>query len=146
VITHADWLIEKSQVRISGKLCSFSGGLALGWQTILVKNKPYLELPICGVEKVTYSRTSTRGFYSALLINASHKTYSHTRLGLNRGLNPQIGRSLSRFVMPLIYLFTLQKKKNKPMAPTILERGLPICGLRPNHVCEVSRWLFQLRI
>jgi hypothetical protein len=28
---------------------------------------------------------------------------------------------------------------NKPMAPTILERGLPICGLRPNHVCEVSR-------
>jgi wobble nucleotide-excising tRNase len=29
--------------------------------------------------------------------------------------------------------------KNKPMAPTILERGLPICGLRPSHVCEVSR-------
>jgi hypothetical protein len=28
---------------------------------------------------------------------------------------------------------------NKPMAPTILERGLPICGLRPNHVCKVSR-------
>jgi hypothetical protein len=26
----------------------------------------------------------------------------------------------------------------KPMAPTIIERGLPICGLRPNHVCEVS--------
>jgi hypothetical protein len=24
------------------------------------------------------------------------------------------------------------------MAPTILERGLPICGLRPNHICEVS--------
>jgi hypothetical protein len=24
------------------------------------------------------------------------------------------------------------------MAPTILERGLPICGLRPNHVCEVT--------
>jgi hypothetical protein len=24
------------------------------------------------------------------------------------------------------------------MAPTILERGLPICGLRPNHVCDVS--------
>jgi hypothetical protein len=23
------------------------------------------------------------------------------------------------------------KHKNKPMAPTILERGLPICGLRP---------------
>jgi hypothetical protein len=25
---------------------------------------------------------------------------------------------------------------------TILERGLPICGLRPNHLCEywVSRW------
>jgi hypothetical protein len=21
----------------------------------------------------------------------------------------------------------------------ILERGVPICGLRPNHVCEVSR-------
>jgi hypothetical protein len=31
------------------------------------------------------------------------------------------------------------KIKNKPMAPTILERGLPICGLRPNHVCEVRR-------
>jgi hypothetical protein len=31
-------------------------------------------------------------------------------------------------------------KKNKPMAPTKVERGLPICGLiRPNHVCEVSR-------
>jgi hypothetical protein len=29
--------------------------------------------------------------------------------------------------------------KNTPMAPTILQRGLPICGLRPNHVCEVSR-------
>jgi hypothetical protein len=28
---------------------------------------------------------------------------------------------------------------NQPMAPTILERGLSICGLRPNHVCEVSR-------
>jgi hypothetical protein len=27
-----------------------------------------------------------------------------------------------------------KKKINKPMAPTILERGLPICGLRPNHV------------
>jgi hypothetical protein len=25
---------------------------------------------------------------------------------------------------------------NQPMAPT---RGLSICGLRPNHVCEVSR-------
>jgi hypothetical protein len=33
----------------------------------------------------------------------------------------------------------LQSKKNKPMAPTILERGLPICGLRPNHVCAASR-------
>jgi hypothetical protein len=22
------------------------------------------------------------------------------------------------------------------MAPTIFERGLPICGLSPNHVCE----------
>jgi hypothetical protein len=32
----------------------------------------------------------------------------------------------------------MQTKKNKPMAPTILERGLPICGLRPNHVCEVG--------
>jgi hypothetical protein len=30
-------------------------------------------------------------------------------------------------------------KKNKSMAPIILEKGLPICGLRPNHVCEVSR-------
>jgi hypothetical protein len=29
-------------------------------------------------------------------------------------------------------------KKNKPMAPTILERGLPICGLRPNHICDFS--------
>jgi hypothetical protein len=29
--------------------------------------------------------------------------------------------------------------KKIPTAPTILERGLPICGLRPNHVCEVSR-------
>jgi hypothetical protein len=28
------------------------------------------------------------------------------------------------------------KKINKPMAPKILERGLPICGLRPNHVCK----------
>jgi hypothetical protein len=37
-------------------------------------------------------------------------------------------------------------KKNKPMAPTIRERGLPICGLRPYYVCEVSRWFFQLRI
>jgi hypothetical protein len=27
-------------------------------------------------------------------------------------------------------------KKNKPMAPTILEIGLPICGLRLNHVCK----------
>jgi hypothetical protein len=27
-------------------------------------------------------------------------------------------------------------KINKPMAPTILEKSLPICGLRPNHVCE----------
>jgi hypothetical protein len=27
----------------------------------------------------------------------------------------------------------------KPMAPTILERGLPICGLRPNHVCAWSK-------
>jgi hypothetical protein len=36
--------------------------------------------------------------------------------------------------------------KNKPMAPKILERGIPICGLRPNHVCEVSRCLFQLRM
>jgi hypothetical protein len=26
-----------------------------------------------------------------------------------------------------------------PMAPRILERILPICGLRPNHICEVSR-------
>jgi hypothetical protein len=25
----------------------------------------------------------------------------------------------------------LYRKKNKPMA-----QGLPICGLRPNHVCE----------
>jgi hypothetical protein len=33
----------------------------------------------------------------------------------------------------------LKKLKKKPMAPIILERGLPICGLRPNHVCEVSR-------
>jgi hypothetical protein len=24
----------------------------------------------------------------------------------------------------------------KPMASTILGRGLPICGLRPYHVCE----------
>jgi hypothetical protein len=32
------------------------------------------------------------------------------------------------------------------MALTILERGLPIWGLRPNHVCEVSRRLFQLQI
>jgi hypothetical protein len=31
--------------------------------------------------------------------------------------------------------FTI-KKQNKPMAPTILDRGLPICGLRPIHVCE----------
>jgi hypothetical protein len=29
------------------------------------------------------------------------------------------------------------KNKNKPMArKSLLERGLPICGLRPNHVCE----------
>jgi hypothetical protein len=31
----------------------------------------------------------------------------------------------------------------KTNGTTILERGLPIYGLRPNHVCEVS---FQLRI
>jgi hypothetical protein len=43
-------------------------------------------------------------------------------------------------------LLLVKKTKNTPMASTILESGLPICGLRPNHVCEVSRWLFQLRI
>jgi hypothetical protein len=35
--------------------------------------------------------------------------------------------------------FDKVRHRLKPMAPTILERGLPICGLRPNHVCEVSR-------
>jgi hypothetical protein len=33
-------------------------------------------------------------------------------------------------------LHSMLKLKNKPMAPKILERGLPICGLRPNNVCE----------
>jgi hypothetical protein len=33
---------------------------------------------------------------------------------------------------------TIEILIKKPMAPTILERGLPICGLKPNHVCEES--------
>jgi hypothetical protein len=44
------------------------------------------------------------------------------------------------------YQIVKKPQKNKQMTPTILERGLPIFGLRPNHVCEVSRCLFQLRI
>jgi hypothetical protein len=35
-----------------------------------------------------------------------------------------------------IFLKKTKPKKNKPMAPTILERDLPICGLRPKRVCE----------
>jgi hypothetical protein len=41
---------------------------------------------------------------------------------------------------------SLNKFKKKTNCTTILEWGLSICGLRPNHVCKVNRWLFQLRI
>jgi hypothetical protein len=52
------------------------------WLTIhLVKNKPCLEWPICGVRKV----------FDLLRIHV--------------GLNPQIGRPLSRIVVPLVYFY-----------------------------------------
>jgi hypothetical protein len=38
------------------------------------------------------------------------------------------------------------QKKNKPMARQSLREASQFCELRPNHVCEVSRRLFQLRI
>jgi hypothetical protein len=38
-------------------------------------------------------------------------------------------------IQNVCYYYTRVSKK--PMAPTILERGLPICGLWPNHVCEL---------
>jgi hypothetical protein len=38
--------------KFPGNSWSFSEGLALDWQSNLVKNKPCLEWPICGVEKV----------------------------------------------------------------------------------------------
>jgi hypothetical protein len=45
-------LLQRSWVRIPGKSWSFSVGLALDWQSSLLKNKPCLEWPVCGVEKV----------------------------------------------------------------------------------------------
>jgi hypothetical protein len=64
----------------SSKSWSFSEGLALEGQPNLIKNKPCLERPICGVEKVKL-------------------TYSHSRLGFI----PQIERPLPRIVVPLVY-------------------------------------------
>jgi hypothetical protein len=46
----------------------------------------------------------------------------------------------------LSFLYEQTNKQKQTNGTTILERGLPICGLRPNHVCEVSRRLLQLRI
>jgi hypothetical protein len=68
--------------KVPGMSWSFLEGLALDWQSNLVKNKSCLEWPICGVEKVKL-------------------TYSYTRLGHNL----QIGRSLSRIAVPLVYLY-----------------------------------------
>jgi hypothetical protein len=45
-------LLQRSWVRIPGKSLSFSVGLALDWQSSLLKNKPCLEWPVCGVGKV----------------------------------------------------------------------------------------------
>jgi hypothetical protein len=52
------------------------------WQFNLVKNKPCIEWPICGVERDKW-------------------TYSHTRLGLNQ----QSGRHVSSIVVPLVNWF-----------------------------------------
>jgi hypothetical protein len=45
-------LLQRSRIRIPGKSWSFLEGLALDWQSSLLKNKPCLEWPICGFGKV----------------------------------------------------------------------------------------------
>jgi hypothetical protein len=77
--------------------------------------------------------------------NTIHRSTFHYAQFIAHNSPRKIKIPLGEFLILLDYCLK-PTNKNKPMAPTILERGLPICGLRPNHVCEVSRRLFQLRI
>jgi hypothetical protein len=80
-------------------------------------------------------------FYIKLPIGEPEKIKHQRKPTPDSGFNPKtpgilvvcITAPLNRFLMMVILILL---SVIKPTAPTILERGFPICGLRPNHVCE----------